>query len=141
VKASTGEKRDVGLLVSKHNCAAAGVFTRNQFQAAPVVWSRQHLPSTTIRAVVVDSGNANACTGEQGLRDAALMASTAAEMLGVEPSQVLVGSTGVIGIPMPMERIVPAIQRMKLGTRADGFNEAIMTTDTKRKRDVVACEM
>ena len=141
VKGSTGDKLDVGLLASDYDCAAAGVFTQNHFQAAPVQYSKRHLPSRNVRAIVADSGNANACTGEQGLRDAELMARTAAELIGVDASQVLVGSTGVIGIPMPMDRIVPAIRSLQLGPHGDAFNEAIMTTDTKRKQHAVALEV
>ncbi|HUZ76716.1 MAG TPA: bifunctional glutamate N-acetyltransferase/amino-acid acetyltransferase ArgJ [Chloroflexota bacterium] len=141
VKGSTGDKLDVGLLASEFDCAAAGVFTRNQFKAAPVRWCQKLLPSHSIRAVVADSGNANACTGDQGDHDAEQMAQVAAELLGVQPGQVLVGSTGVIGIPMPMERIGPAIRTLRLGPYGDAFNDAIMTTDTKRKQCSVAFDV
>jgi glutamate N-acetyltransferase/amino-acid N-acetyltransferase len=141
VKGSTGDKLDVGLLASDYDCASAGVFTQNHFQAAPVQYSKRHLPSRNIRAIVADSGNANACTGEQGLRDAELMARAAAELLGVDSTQVLVGSTGVIGIPMPMDRIVPGIKGVQLGPNGGAFNDAIMTTDTKRKQHAVAFDV
>lgn len=141
IKGSTADKLNLGLLASDRDCAAAGVFTQNQVAAAPVIWCRRLLPSGNIRAIVADSGNANACTGEQGLRDAAEMASAAAGLLGVDPSQVLVASTGVIGIPMPMDRITPAIGQLKLGADGDAFAEAIMTTDTKRKQAAVAFDV
>ena len=79
IKGSTGSKLDVGLLASNRDCAAAGVFTQNQVKAPPVRWCQQHLPRRNIRAIVANSGNANACTGEQGCQDAAAMASAAAQ--------------------------------------------------------------
>ncbi|MDE3077941.1 MAG: bifunctional ornithine acetyltransferase/N-acetylglutamate synthase, partial [Chloroflexota bacterium] len=140
VKGSTGDKLDLGLLASDRDCAAAGVFTTNQVRAAPVIWCRRLLPADNIRAVAVNSGNANACTGEQGYRDAAEMAQLAARQLGVDARQVLVASTGVIGIAMPMERIREGCSRLALGPDGDAFNDAIMTTDTRRKQAAVAFE-
>ncbi len=141
VKGSSGDKLDLGLLVSELDCAAAGVFTQNQVAAAPVHWCRRLLPAANIRAVVVNSGNANACTGQQGGRDTADMASAAAQHLGVEPSQVLVASTGVIGVPLPLDRIRQGIGELRLGAPADAFNDAIMTTDTRRKQASAAVEI
>jgi len=134
VKGSSGDKLDLGLLASETDCAAAGVFTQNKVAAAPVRWCRRHVPSSSIRAVIVNSGNANACTGEQGWRDAAEMASAAAALLGLEASQVLVASTGVIGVPLPMDRLRAGIKQLQLGAGGESFNDAIMTTDTRRKQ-------
>lgn len=140
LKGSTGEKLDVALLASDTDCATAGVFTQNQVRAAPVRWCQGRLPAGDIRGIIVNSGNANACTGEQGFRDAAEMASLAASRLGVEPDQMLVASTGVIGVPLPMERLRTGIGQLVLGASADAFNDAIMTTDTTRKQASVAFE-
>lgn len=141
IKGSTGDKLDLGLLVSEADCAAAGVFTQNKVTAAPVRWCQRLLPAANVRAVVVNSGNANACTGEQGWRDAAEMASVTAGLLGIEASQVLVGSTGVIGLPMPMGRIRDGIKSLRLGSPAESFVDAIMTTDTRRKQASVAVQI
>ena len=141
VKGSGPGRLDLGLLVSDSDCAAAGVFTKNQLRAAPVRWCQQLLPAGNLRAVVVNSGNANACTGEQGARDAAEMAALAASTLGVEQRQVLVASTGVIGVPLPMDRLRDGIRNLRLDGSADDFNDAIMTTDTRRKQASAAVEL
>ena len=98
---------DVALLVADEPVACAGIFTQNLFSAAPVVVSREHLRANggMIRAVVVNSGNANACTGEQGLRDARETCDRVARALGCPAEQVLVCSTGVIGHALPMEKV------------------------------------
>src|SRR5947207_1095328 len=97
------DRRDLALVVSDTPAAAAGVFTQNRVVAAQVVVCRERLPSDAARGLVVCSGNANACTGEQGLADARRMAALAAEKIGCRPEQMLVASTGVIGRPLPME--------------------------------------
>lgn len=114
--------------------SAAAVFTRNTFAAAPVHLSRQHVADGDIRAVVVNSGIANACTGRQGLRDALEMARTTAEATGVAPEQVLVASTGIIGRPLPMDLITKGIQdaAADMGDGADA-PRAILTTDSGPK--------
>jgi len=130
---------DLGLLFSEAPCLAAALFTTNRIKAAPVVLSQQRLKSGRAVAVVVNSGCANACTGEQGLRDAAEMAELAAGSIGVSPEEVLVASTGVIGLPLPMEFIRAGIGRVVLS--GDGGHElarAIMTTDTSPKETAVA---
>src|ERR1700721_2682905 len=91
------ERRDLALIVSDSPAAAAGVFTQNRVCAAPVQLCREPLPSPVARGIVICSGNANACTGEQGLKDARRMAELAAKEIGCQPDQVLVCSTGVIG--------------------------------------------
>src|SRR6187402_432948 len=96
------DRRDVAVVVSDTPAAAAGVFTQNRVCAAPVHVSRARLPRPDARAIVVCSGNANACTGEQGMADARRMTQLVASELGCTPEQVLVASTGVIGRPLPM---------------------------------------
>src|SRR5947207_11791602 len=97
------DRRDLALIVSDRPAACAGIFTQNRVAAAPVQVCRQRLPRGDARGVVVCSGNANACTGEQGLADARRMAELAAKAIGAKPEQMLVASTGVIGRPLPMQ--------------------------------------
>lgn len=123
--------------------AAAGVFTSNRMTAAPVLTTKDHLLVSDGRAaaVILNSGNANAATGVDGCRDALAMCRAVADGLGVEPHEVLVCSTGLIGIPLPIEQITAAVPRLLAVRRADGgaeAAEAIRTTDTYRKEVVVA---
>ena len=127
---------DVALVRSDTPAAAAGVFTRNLVKAAPVVISQLTLRrGTPIGAVVINSGNANACTGAQGFRDALRMCATSAEVLDLDPSEVLVCSTGVIGRPMPMERVNAGIRAASVLGDATGAAaaQAILTTDRVAK--------
>jgi glutamate N-acetyltransferase/amino-acid N-acetyltransferase len=128
---------DLALIVADRVVPAAAVFTTNRVVAAPVVVSRAALAQRVgVRAVVVNSGNANACTGEQGLADARATAAAIAAKLGCEPDQVLVCSTGVIGAPLPVDRITAALPRALDALAPDGlpaFATAIMTTDTRPK--------
>src|SRR5262245_53242001 len=129
------DRRDLAVVVSDRPAAAAGVFTQNRVCAAPVQVSRDRLPRPDARAVVVCSGNANACTGEQGLTDARRMTELVAKELRCAPEQVLVASTGVIGRPLPMpvlEAGIPKATR-EAATGRDAFSQAahaILTTDT-----------
>jgi glutamate N-acetyltransferase/amino-acid N-acetyltransferase len=129
-----GNELDVAILYSEAPCAAAGVFTANQIKSAPVAVSQKHLASRRAQAIVTNSGCANACVGEQGLADALEMAGLAAAKLGIPSEDVLVASTGVIGVPLPMDRVRFGIKEVEL-SRAAGhdFARAIMTTDTKPK--------
>ena len=127
---------DVGLLVSDAPMSIAGVFTKSLFAAAPVSLSREHLARSggRARAIVVNSGNANACTGDQGRRDAAEMASRVARGLGCAPHEVIVASTGVIGHKLPMDKVTAGIDACLAELAADleagrRFLAAIMTTD------------
>ena len=134
VKTGKRERLDVALIVSDRPCAAAGVFTTNQVIAAPCLVTRRHLERGPIRAVAVNSGIANACTGDQGERDAIAMAEAAAKVVGCSPYEVAVASTGVIGWPLPVDRIAKAFGEIEL--RENEWNaaaRAIMTTDTKPK--------
>lgn len=127
---------DLGLIHSKVPATVAGVFTRNQVQAAPVLVSKARVARGTARAVVVNAGNANCCTGDQGKMDAQTMAALAADALQLAPEDVLVASTGVIGAPMPMGKIESAAPDLAAGLSVDGFEDfsrAIMTTDTVPK--------
>lgn len=136
---------DLSLVVSEDGTAlsAAGVFTSNRMTAAPVVTSRGHLRNTGGHAVavVLNSGNANAATGEPGLADARSMCVAVASELGCSPDEVLVCSTGLIGIPLPIDTITGAIPDLVAGRSRDGATdaaEAIRTTDTHRKEVVVS---
>lgn len=131
-------KPDLTLIVCDSPAAAAGVYTQNRVFAAPVGWNRKLTPSGEIRAVVINSGNANACTGAQGDLDAAEMARLAGEPLSVASQQVLVLSTGIIGKFLPMEKIAAGISAAhgKLGRDADSLASAargMLTTDTRHK--------
>lgn len=134
VKHGTPDRLDVGLLVADRPCVAAATFTTNQVIAAPCIVTKRHLAAGDIRAVIVNSGNANACTGEQGERDAAAMAGAAAKAVGSRPTEVAVASTGVIGIPLPADRIARAVPTIRPTVAGwDDFSRAIMTTDTRPK--------
>lgn len=129
---------DVGLMVADRPCPAAAVFTRNRVAAAPVGVSRAALAKAggKTRGVVVNSGNANALTGAAGLRDARRMQELAASGIGAAPGEMLVASTGVIGVPLPMEQVEAGIQdaagRLSPGAFGD-FARAILTTDRSTK--------
>jgi len=128
------DELDLAILCSEVTCKATGVFTTNQIKSAPVVLSQRHISKGRGQAIVVNSGCANACTGEQGLMDAMAMANLAAAKLGISPEKVLVASTGVIGVPLPMDRIRAAIPGIKPTPKGGhDFCRAIMTTDTKPK--------
>ena len=127
---------DVVVVRSEPPGQAAGVFTRNAFQAAPVVVSQSHIESPAISAVVMNSGNANACTGPDGVGDAEEMCRAVADACGVERQSVLVCSTGIIGRTLPMRQVLAGVRRAALTTNEGGGSaaaEAIMTTDTRPK--------
>ena len=125
---------DLGLIVADRPVAWAGTFTKNAAAAAPVHHCRSLL-GASVRAVVVNSGNANACTGEQGEKAVAATAQAAAVQLGCEPSEVLVASTGPIGVQLPTDLIVDALPHAvgSLSAETSSFAEAIMTTDSVQK--------
>jgi len=131
-------KNDLTLIMSETPATAAGVFTRNVVHGAPVALNRERTPSDGIRAVVVNSGVANACTGEQGMQDARKMAALAAAVCGAEADQALVMSTGLIGEFLPMDKIEQGISAaaVKLGADQPSLVSAacgMMTTDTTHK--------
>jgi glutamate N-acetyltransferase / amino-acid N-acetyltransferase len=129
---------DVGMLVCDESAAAAVLFTANRVVAAPITIGRRHAAGGRLRGVVVNSGNANACTGKQGEKDALRMCQAAAESIGGNAKLILPSSTGIIGHVLPMGKIVPAIAAAahSLGSSAEHsrlFADAILTTDTCRK--------
>jgi len=129
-------KKDMCMIYSEKPAHAAGVFTKNSVKAAPVKISMENISSGNIRAILANSGNANACTGKQGTDDANHMISLVSEVMGIDSKEVLVASTGVIGVPLPMDRIVSNIEPMAKNLESSNFPdaaEAIMTTDTFKK--------
>jgi glutamate N-acetyltransferase/amino-acid N-acetyltransferase len=133
-------KADLGLIVSELPAVTAGVFTRNSIVAAPLVVSMKHIKKGVTQAVLVNSGNANCYTGETGLQYAKGSTEIVAKLLGVSPRDVLVTSTGIIGKPLPYNKIVNALPRLikGLGPKGGGkFARAIMTTDLKVKEIAV----
>jgi len=129
-------QKDFGLIYSRVPANVAGVFTKNRVKAAPVLLDMELIKSGVCQAVIVNSGNANCCTGEQGMRDARTMASLAASELGISNDLVLVASTGVIGEPLPIEKIKTAIPDLVRSLQPEGIPDlarSIMTTDTVPK--------
>ena len=144
IKNAAKLRPDLGLIYSKVPAVTAAAFTSNKVKAAPVKVCQAHLRSGDIRAVIVNSGNANACTGPRGILDAKMMAEITAEGLGLNPNQILVGSTGIIGQPMPMGRLTPKIPELIKGLgrgNNDAISRAIMTSDTKPKTISIAVPM
>lgn len=136
-------RRDLGLLFSERGCASAAVFTRNVVQGAPLVVTRKVIEGGDVRAVVANSGIANAATGQRGLEDAGQMQALVAEALGMGTFEVAVASTGVIGDHLPMGRISSGIERAAAEMTRDGggFAEAILTTDTRVKEAAVRVKL
>jgi acetylglutamate kinase len=135
-------RRDLALVVSDHPAAAAGVFTQNRAAAAPVQDARTRVPAEGMRAILANSGNANALTGPAGLDDVTVIRGAVADALGIQKRAVLTASTGVIGARLPAMKIVTALPGLveQLGDHPDLTAEAIMTTDTRPKmaaREVV----
>lgn len=129
-------RRDVVLFEFAEGSNVAGVFTKNAFCAAPVTVCREHLSKAPIRFLIINSGNANACTGEQGLLDAKATCRAIADLKNIKPEQVLPFSTGVIGEPLPVAKIIAAIPEALAKANEHGWEDAgagIMTTDTRAK--------
>ena len=140
-------RTDMALIYSQVPCVSAGTFTTNVVKAAPVKWDRQIVNSGAgVQAVVVNSGIANACTGEEGMGYCKETAEAAAKALNIDAAGVLVGSTGVIGMQLPMQKLVDGIQVLA-GKKAEGLQSghdaalAIMTTDTVEKEMAVEIEI
>jgi glutamate N-acetyltransferase/amino-acid N-acetyltransferase len=134
-------RKDLGLLFSELPCETAAVFTRNALKGAPLVVTREAVGAGGVRAVVANSGNANAATGWQGIEDARAMQELAAEALGIKVAEVAVASTGVIGVRLPMDRISAGISAAAGELGGDGFAGAILTTDTREKEAVARLEV
>lgn len=122
---------DMGLIFSEVPASAAGVFTVNAASAAPVHYSKALLPGKGLRAILTNSGQANAATGEQGVKDNLLMVEAAAQALKINPQEILVASTGVIGKPLDLEKILPAMPELaqRMTDVTENFALAILTTD------------
>ena len=140
-------RTDMAIIYSEKPCKVAGTFTTNLVKAAPVLWDRDIVKNSDYaQAVVVNAGIANACTGEEGMGYCAQTAKAAAETLGVAENGVLVASTGVIGMQLPIDKIAAGVKTMapllgdslEKGTEA---SKAIMTTDTKNKQVAVQIDM
>lgn len=133
-------KKDLALIVSSVSAVACGMFTQNRVKAAPVLVCKEHLKGTTAQAIIVNSGNANCCTGEQGLKDAYKMTELVARRLGLEANDILVASTGVIGKELPMGNIKEGISKLMDNLNRESSRsvaEAILTTDKVPKEIAV----
>lgn len=138
------EAKDIALIYTDTSATAAGVFTINSVTAAPVLICRDHLTDPIAQAIIVNSGNANACTGDLGIANACRMAAATAEQLKIKEDQVFVASTGVIGQQLPMETLENGIQLAAKALSYEGGKdaaEAIMTTDTFPKSTAVEIEV
>ncbi|WP_124064804.1 bifunctional glutamate N-acetyltransferase/amino-acid acetyltransferase ArgJ [Clostridium sp. E02] len=141
------DRLDMAMIYSESPCKAAGTFTTNLVKAAPVVWDQNIVSSSTLaHAVVINAGIANACTGKEGLSYCQQTADAAAEFLSVPQESVLVASTGVIGMQLPMDRIAKGVKAMALtldGSKESAVNaaKAIMTTDTVKKEVAIQFEI
>lgn len=137
-------KKDMALIVSDVPCVTAAAFTTNSVKAAPVLWDMKVRDKGVAQAVVVNSGNANACTGEQGLKDSAATAAAAASLAGCQADEVYVASTGVIGVPLDMDKVLGGVDKLFPLLSVDGgwdASDAILTTDTVRKTSAVQLDI
>jgi glutamate N-acetyltransferase / amino-acid N-acetyltransferase len=140
------QKRDLALIYSEQNCTAAAMFTANRVKAASVLVSQEHIAGGKLHAIIANSGNANACTGEAGLAAARRMAELAADEFALSPAQVAVASTGVIGVPLSIAAVENSIGALANSLQSDASGhaaalEAIMTTDTRMKGFSVEIEI
>ncbi len=144
IKNPAVERLDLALIRSEEPCVSAGTFTTNRVKAAPVRLTQTHVRKGNLQAIVANSGNANACTGIQGLGDARAMADGVAKPLGLKRGEVGVCSTGVIGLPMPMMRIEPHFEKLVAGLGRGNGGEvarAIMTSDTRPKELAISFDL
>jgi glutamate N-acetyltransferase/amino-acid N-acetyltransferase len=137
------KKLDLCVIYSQIPAVAAGVSTLNQAKAAPVILTQKHLKQGLLQAIVVNSGNANACTGKLGMQHAKQMAVTAAQELQIATNKVAVASTGVIGVNLPIEKITKGIRAaiLKLSLNGDAAAQAILTTDTYEKSIAIEIQL
>ena len=141
IKDPDSDRLDLALIYSNVPCQSAGAFTQNRVKAAPVRMTQSHLRANPVRAIISNSGNANACTGVTGLADARVMAKETGKLLGIRQREVAVTSTGVIGIPLPMARITPKFEELVTGLEPKKGNEiakAIITSDTIEKEFAIS---
>ena len=142
LKTFAEDKLDLGIIASDSPCTAAGVFTTSTIKSPTVSVNQTHLKAASPKGIIVNAGIANACVGEQGYKDAEEMASITANILNAAPSEILVCSTGVIGVELPMSLIRDGVANINLSK--DGANQvarAMMTTDTRPKEVAVSCEI
>ena len=142
LKTFAEDKLDLGIIASDSPCTAAGVFTTSTIKSPTVSVNQAHLKAASPKGIIVNAGIANACVGEQGYKDAEEMASITANILNAAPSEILVCSTGVIGVELPMSLIRDGVANINLSK--DGANQvarAMMTTDTRPKEVAVSCEI
>src|SRR5215213_4666095 len=144
IKPTNPDREDIALIYSPQPTLAAGTFTTNRVKAAPVRVSMVNVRSADVRAIVANAGNANACTGVRGIENAKRMTAATASALGLKDRQVLVCSTGRIGVQLPIDKIESTIAKLPEMCRADGSDsaaKAIMTSDTKPKECAVELEI
>ena len=144
IKNPEATRLDLALLYSTEPCTCAGTFTTNKVKAAPVRLSQTHTRRGNIRAILANSGNANACTGVKGIEDARALTQCVADHLGLRPTEVGICSTGVIGLPMPMMRILPKMEDLleELTPEAgESIARAIITSDTTHKEVAIEVEI
>src|SRR5438128_7762433 len=137
-------KKDLALIYSSAPARAAAVFTTNQVKGAPVLVSQEHIRDGRAQAIVASSGCSNVCTGEQGIKDAREITKTVGDLLRIKPGQVLIAATGVIGQPLPMDKIRAALPKLVKDLSPQGGRsaaEAIMTTDTRLKEAALRVEV
>lgn len=129
-------KKDLALIFSEVPATAAGVFTTNKVKAAPVLIDLENIKNPITRAVIINSGNANACTGKKGMKNTRKMVDTTASLLGIKPEEVMVSSTGIIGVQLPIEKVEKGIAQAVDSLSSEGGDAAvaIMTTDTTEKK-------
>jgi glutamate N-acetyltransferase/amino-acid N-acetyltransferase len=137
-------KKDIALIHSPTPARSAAVFTTNQVKGAPVLVSMEHARSGAAQAILASSGCSNVCTGERGVKDAREMTKTVADLLRIPPTHVLIAATGVIGMPLPMDKVRAALPRLVKALSPQGGRaaaEAIMTTDTRPKEAALRVEV
>jgi glutamate N-acetyltransferase/amino-acid N-acetyltransferase len=137
-------KRDIALVHSPTPARSAALFTSNQVKGAPVLVSMEHARSGAAQAILASSGCSNVCTGERGVKDAREMTRTVADLLRIPPTHVLIAATGVIGVPLPMDKVRAALPKLVKALSPQGGRaaaEAIMTTDTRPKEAALRLEV
>lgn len=133
-------KKDLALIYSEVQCNAAGVYTNNIVKGAPIYVTKEHLKDGTAQAIIINSGNANTCNGERGIQDAKGMAYFSSFDLHIKPEDILVASTGIIGVPLNLKLIINSCSRLVKDLSSDSSNaaSAIMTTDTIKKECAIS---
>ncbi|MCL4149685.1 UNVERIFIED_CONTAM: hypothetical protein GTU68_001295, partial [Idotea baltica] len=144
IKDPESKRLDLGLIYSEFPCLSKGAFTQNRVKAAPLQVTQNNLKTTHARAIITNSGNANACTGVVGITDAKTMAKATAKLLSIKQREVAVCSTGVIGLPLPMARINPHYEELVEGLGPKNGKDvasAIITSDTHEKEFAISLQI